>query len=68
MINAPDGDYYTAGGWNHYGQHVVDMQNALISSQGNPGSISTTGDMVGQPVYLLGSVDPVTGRGPFPAR
>ncbi|WP_447791526.1 MULTISPECIES: hypothetical protein [Pseudomonas] len=64
MINAPDGDYYTAGGWNHYGQHVVDMQNALISSQGSPGSINTTGDMVGQPVYLLGSVDPVTGQGP----
>ncbi|PQP01518.1 MULTISPECIES: hypothetical protein [Pseudomonas] len=64
MINAPTGDYYTAGGWNHYGQHVVDMQNALISSQGSPGSISTTGDMVGQPVYLLGSVDPVTGQGP----
>lgn len=64
MINAPTGDYYTAGGWNHYGQHVVDMQNALISSQGSPGSINTTGDMVGQPVYLLGSVDPVTGQGP----
>jgi hypothetical protein len=64
MINAPTGDYYTAGGWNHYGQHVVDMQNALISSQGSPGSVSTTGDMVGQPVYLLGSVDPVTGQGP----
>jgi hypothetical protein len=64
MINAPDGDYYTAGGWNHYGQHVVDMQNALISSQGSPGSVNTTGDMVGQPVYLLGSVDPVTGQGP----
>jgi hypothetical protein len=64
MINAPNGDYYTAGGWNHYGQHVVDMQSALISSQGNPGSISTTGDQVGQPVYLLGSVDPVTGQGP----
>ncbi|MDI2142397.1 MULTISPECIES: hypothetical protein [unclassified Pseudomonas] len=64
MINAPTGDYYTAGGWNHYGQHVVDMQNALISSQGSPGSVSTTGDMVGQPVYLLGSVDPVTGQAP----
>ena len=64
MINAPTGDYYTAGGWNHYGQHVVDMQNALISSQGNPGSVSTSGDQVGQPVYLLGSVDPVTGQGP----
>ncbi|NWA24402.1 hypothetical protein HX866_05825 [Pseudomonas gingeri] len=65
MINAPTGEKYTAGGWNHYGQHVVDMQSALISSQGNPGSISTTGDQVGQPVYLLGSVDPVTGQGPF---
>ncbi|NWF07913.1 hypothetical protein HX810_09580 [Pseudomonas salomonii] len=64
MINAPAGNYYTAGGWNHYGQHVVDMQNALISSQGVPGNISTTGDMIGQPVYLLGSVDPVTGQGP----
>ncbi len=64
MINAPAGNYYTAGGWNHYGQHVVDMQNALISSQGAPGNISTTGDQVGQPVYLLGSVDPVTGQGP----
>lgn len=64
MINAPNGDYYTAGGWNHYGQHVVDMQNALISSQGIPGSVSTTGDLVGQPVYLLGSVDPVTGQAP----
>ncbi|WP_395606904.1 hypothetical protein [Pseudomonas sp. B22129] len=64
MINAPAGNYYTAGGWNHYGQHVVDMQNALISSQGSPGNISTTGDLIGQPVYLLGSVDPVTGQGP----
>lgn len=65
MINAPSGNYYTAGGWNHYGQHVVDMQNALISSQGTPGNITTSGDLVGQPVYLLGSVDPVTGQGPF---
>ncbi|MGB3126017.1 MAG: hypothetical protein WBB95_19570 [Pseudomonas sp.] len=65
MINAPDGTYYTAGGWNHYGQHVVDMQNALISSQGSPGTVATTGDMIGQPVYLLGSVDPVTGQGPM---
>ncbi|UZE26247.1 hypothetical protein LOY67_12835 [Pseudomonas sp. B21-056] len=64
MINAPTGNYYTAGGWNHYGQHVVDMQNALISSQGIPGGISTTGDLVGQPVYLLGSVDPLTQQGP----
>ena len=64
FINAPSGDYYTAGGWNHYGQHVVDMQNALISSQGTPGNISSSGDLVGQPVYLLGSIDPVTKQGP----
>lgn len=64
LMNAPNGDYYTAGGWNHYGQHVVDMQNVLVSSQGSPGAISTTGDLVGQPVYLLGSVDPVTGQAP----
>lgn len=64
LMNAPYDDYYTAGGWNHYGQHVVDMQNVLISSQGTPGAISTTGDLVGQPVYLLGSVDPVTGQAP----
>lgn len=64
LMNAPFKNYYTAGGWNHYGQHVVDMQNVLISSQGTPGAISTTGDLVGQPVYLLGSVDPVTGQAP----
>lgn len=64
MLNAPTGDYYTAGGWNHYGQHVVDLQNAVISSQGSPGNVGTTGDLVGQPVYLLGSVDPVTGQVP----
>ncbi len=69
MINAPlntttPDSGYTAAGWNHYGQHVVDLQNALISSQGTPGAISTSGDMIGQPVYLLGSIDPVTGQGP----
>ncbi|TWH75999.1 hypothetical protein LX59_01509 [Azomonas agilis] len=64
MINAPTGDYYTAGGWNHYGQHVVDMQNVLVSSQGSPNNISTVGDLVGQPVYLLGSADPITGQPP----
>src|SRR3990167_3392239 len=69
MINAPlntttPDSGYTAAGWNYYGQHVVDLQNALISSQGTPGAISTSGDMIGQPVYLLGSIDPVTGQGP----
>ncbi|MBM9489541.1 hypothetical protein ACQRBV_24955 [Pseudomonas sp. R11F] len=65
MINTPNGNYYTAGGWNHYGQHVVSMKNALISSQGSPGNVGTSGDQVGQPVYLLGSIDPVTQQGPI---
>lgn len=70
LINAPDprigpDSRYTAGGWNHYGEHVVAMDNALISSQGTPGNILPEGDMVGQPVYLLGSVVPGTGQGPY---
>ncbi|WP_025129391.1 hypothetical protein [Pseudomonas sp. PH1b] len=64
MINAPTGVYYTAGGWNHYGQHVVTLDKVAISSQGTPGNISTQGDLVGEPFYLLGSVDPVTGAAP----
>lgn len=64
FINAPTGVKYTAGGWNHYGQHSVDMQNVLISSQGQPGDISTHGDLIGQPLYLMGSVDPVTQNPP----
>ncbi len=70
LINAPDprigpNSRYTAGGWNHYGEHVVTLHNALISSQGTPGNIALEGDMVGQPVYLLGSVTPGTGQGPY---
>ncbi|MDP9530088.1 hypothetical protein [Pseudomonas protegens] len=64
MINAPTGTYYTAGGWNHYGQHVVTLDSVAISSQGTPGNISTQGDLVGEPFYLLGSADPVTGAPP----
>ncbi|MCQ9427621.1 hypothetical protein NRB16_29340, partial [Pseudomonas sp. LJDD11] len=40
---------------------VVEL-DTQISSQGNPGSISKQGDLVGKPVYLLGSLDPVTGQ------
>lgn len=70
LINAPDPridseSRYTAGGWNHYGEHVVTLHNALISSQGTPGNIALEGDLVGQPVYLLGSVTPDTGQGPY---
>ncbi|MBI6851599.1 hypothetical protein YA0002_02390 [Pseudomonas cichorii] len=64
-INAPSSTApvsgYTQGGWNHYGQHLVEL-DTQISSQGNPGDIQKTGDLVGQPVYLLGSVDPATGQ------
>lgn len=70
LINAPDPEIgpqsrYTAGGWNHYGEHVVTLHNALISSQGTPGNIEPSGDLVGQPVYLLGSLVPGTGQGPY---
>lgn len=70
LINAPDPEIgpqsrYTAGGWNHYGDHVVSLQNARISSQGTPGNIEPSGDLVGQPVYLLGSLVPGTGQGPY---
>ncbi|RMQ47636.1 hypothetical protein ALQ04_04112 [Pseudomonas cichorii] len=64
-INAPSSSPpttgYTKGGWNHYGQHLVEM-DTQISSQGNPGAISKQGDLVGKPVYLLGSLDPATGQ------
>ncbi|MBN6714362.1 hypothetical protein [Pseudomonas capsici] len=64
-INAPSSSPpttgYTKGGWNHYGQHLVTM-DTQISSQGNPGAINTSGDQIGQPVYLLGSLDPATGQ------
>ncbi|HCT04009.1 MAG TPA: hypothetical protein DIW86_01465 [Pseudomonas sp.] len=65
MIDTPSAVRYTLGGWNHFGDHQVFMENALVSSQGSPGSVSTSGDLVGQPIGLLGSVDPVTGQGPF---
>ena len=58
-------NYYTVGGWNYYGDHQVAFQGATVSSSGMPGGVSTTGEMVGLPVFLLGSVDPVSGEGPY---
>ena len=58
-------NYYTVGGWNYYGDHQVVFQGATVSSSGAPGGVSTTGEMVGLPVFLLGSVDPVSGEGPY---
>ena len=58
-------NYYTVGGWNYYGDHQVAFQGATVSSSGMPGAVSATGEMVGLPVFLLGSVDPVSGEGPY---
>jgi hypothetical protein len=58
-------NYYTVGGWNYYGDHQVAFQGATVSSSGVPGGVSATGEMVGLPVFLLGSVDPVSGEGPY---
>lgn len=57
--------YYAEGGWNYYGDHLVSYKNALVSSEGPAGNMSTTGSLAGQPVFLLGSLDPKTGQGPF---
>lgn len=57
--------YYTIAGWNYYGDHQVAFLDAKVSSSGAPGSVSTEGDLAGQPVYLLGSVDPESGDGPY---
>lgn len=57
--------YYTEAGWNYYGDHQVAFMGATVSSCGAPGAVSTTDPLVGAPIYLLGSVDPVTGKGPY---
>lgn len=58
-------NYYTNGGWNYYGDYGVRFIEASVSSAGQPGEVSTTDPSVGLPVYLLGSVDPDSGDGPF---
>ncbi len=57
--------YYAHGGWNYYGDHQVALMDNQVSSHGQPGAITDSGGLVGQPVYLLGSVDPITGDGPY---
>lgn len=56
---------YTVAGWNYYGDHQVAFMNAKVSSSGFPGGVSTSGDLVGMPIYLLGSIDPQSGEGPY---
>ncbi|WP_440055268.1 hypothetical protein ACSLBF_03765 [Pseudoalteromonas sp. T1lg65] len=62
MLRAPSGDYFTNGGWNIYGQHSVVTNQAKVTSSGMPGQVSTSSDLQGYPVYLLGSVNPETGQ------
>jgi hypothetical protein len=68
VIRTPDNGppaYYTDGGWNYYGDYLVKFDSATVSSEGPAGAVSEGGDLAGQPVYLLGSIDPVTQQGPF---
>ncbi len=58
-------NYYTVAGWNYYGDHQVAFMNTKVSSSGHPGGVNAGGELVGEPVYLLGSVDPQTGEGPY---
>jgi hypothetical protein len=64
-INSNGQAYFTVAGWNYYGDHQVAFQNAKVSSAGAPGAVSTADPLVNQPVYLLGSVDPLSGDGPY---
>jgi hypothetical protein len=57
--------YYTLGGWNYYGDHQVAWLGAKVSSAGAPGAVTQSDKLVSLPVYLLGSVDPVSGEGPY---
>ncbi|MEA1675986.1 hypothetical protein [Nitrospirillum sp. BR 11163] len=52
------------GSWNYYGDYLVNLVDAQVSSQGPAGGVVEGGDLTGQPVYLLGSVDPVTKQPP----
>lgn len=63
--NSKGQNYYSQASWNYYGDHQVAFQNAKVSSSGAPGAVATDGALVGEPVYLLGSVDPVSGEGPY---
>lgn len=58
-------DYYVRAGWNYYGDHQVILQDAKVSSSGEPGAMNQTGSLQNLPVYLLGGREPVTGKGPY---
>jgi len=60
----PPNSTQTVASWNYYGDHQVAFMNTIVSSTGAPGAVTDAGDLVGTPVYLLGSVHPDTGSGP----
>ncbi|WP_028885754.1 hypothetical protein [Teredinibacter turnerae] len=64
-LRAPTEDYFANGGWNYYGDHQFRLMNNKVSSSGHPGAVSTSGSLVGLDVFLLGSVDPLSGDGPY---
>lgn len=65
FLRAPVSNYFANGGWNYYGDHQVQLTDNIVSSAGHPGAMQTTGALVGMGVYLLGSVDPQSGDGPY---
>lgn len=65
LMRAPDPQhYYTESGWNFYGDQQLHLVDAQVSSSGAPGEVNTQGDIINEPIYLLGSLDPNTGQGP----
>ncbi|MCL1126906.1 hypothetical protein [Shewanella surugensis] len=65
LMRGPDPQhYYTESGWNFYGDQQLHLVDAQVSSSGSPGAVNTQGGIVNEPIYLLGSVDPITGEGP----
>ena len=65
MIRANGPNGYSNGSWNYYGDHQVHFVDTVVSSEGEAGAVAESGDLIGDPVYLLGSLDPKTGQGPF---
>lgn len=64
-VNSAGQPYFAIGGWNYDGDHQFALMNAKVSSSGFPGAISAAGNLTDLPVYLLGSLDPVSGEGPY---
>ncbi len=66
MLKAPASNggspYFTNGGWNIYGQHLVTTNQVKVRSSGDPGQVTLQSPIADLPFYLLGSVDPINGQ------